>query len=86
MAGNKVNAKAKGKDDRGKGSSKSIVPNNDETEDTDFSLLRKPIQTSVTGFAQARKIFDMATEEVSDYSANIFIVGTYLPTYCVGNW
>lgn len=64
MAGNKINAKSKGKDDRNKGSIKS---NNDETEDKDFSLLRKPIQTSVTGFAQARKIFDMATEEVCYY-------------------
>lgn len=62
MAGNKVN-KAKGKYDKSKGT--SIVPANEETEDHDFSLLRKPIQTSITGLGQARKIFDLATEEVS---------------------
>lgn len=36
----------------------------EENDDIDFSLLRKPILTSITGFAQARKIFDQATEEV----------------------
>lgn len=64
MAGNKINTKTKGKDDKNK-TNKNIVQPNEEDEDMDFSLLRKPILTSVTGFAQARKIFDLATEEVS---------------------
>lgn len=64
MAGNKINPKTKGKEDRGKGS-KSVNQNNEEGEDMDFAVLRKPIPTSITGFAQARKIFDLATEEVS---------------------
>lgn len=66
MAGNKINTKTKGKDDKNK-TSKNIAQPNEENEDVDFSLLRKPILTSVTGFAQARKIFDLATEEVSSW-------------------
>lgn len=65
MAGNKVNTKTKGKEDRSKTNSKTIVQTTEEAEDTDFALLRKPIQTSITGFGQARKIFDLATEEVA---------------------
>ena len=65
MAGNKVNTKTKGKEDRSKTSSKPISQTSEESEDTDFALLRKPILTSITGFGQARKIFDLATEEVS---------------------
>lgn len=66
MAGNKVNTKSKGKDDKSKGS-KSLIITNEDSEDNDFSLLRRPIQTSITGFLQARKIFDLATEEVSTF-------------------
>lgn len=62
MATNKINTKAKGKDDRNK---KNGSPVNEENDVFDSSLIRKPIMTSVTGFAQARKIFDLATEEVS---------------------
>lgn len=64
MAGNKINPKAKGKEDKGKGS-KNMTHNHEEGDDMDFAVLRKPIPTSITGFAQARKIFDLATEEVS---------------------
>ncbi|XP_028168344.1 zinc finger protein 800 [Ostrinia furnacalis] len=69
MAGNKINTKTKGKEDKNK-ATKSIVQNNEDNEDVDFSLLRKPILTSVTGFAQARKIFDLATEELKDLLTN----------------
>lgn len=65
MAGNKVNTKTKGKEEKSKGSSKNLSQTSEEPEDTDFALLRKPIHTSITGFGQARKIFDLATEEVS---------------------
>lgn len=65
MAGNKVNTKTKGREDKGK-VNKCVTQNNDDNEDLDFALLRKPVHTSVTGFAQARKIFDVATEEVSN--------------------
>lgn len=65
MAGNKVNTKTKGKEDRSKTSSKTVVQTSEEPEDIDYALLRKPIHTSITGFGQARKIFDLATEEVS---------------------
>lgn len=64
MAGAKINTKSKGKDDKTK-ANKNLSSNNEENEDHDFSLLRKPVLTSITGFAQARKIFDFATEEVS---------------------
>lgn len=66
MAGNKINTKNKGKEEKGKSNNKGILgQNNEESEDPDFSLLRKPVLTSITGFGQARKIFDLATEEVS---------------------
>ncbi|XP_045765483.1 uncharacterized protein LOC123867482 isoform X2 [Maniola jurtina] len=61
MAGNKINTKKK--DDKSK-SSRNTDSAMEESEDIDFSLLRKPILTSITGFAQARKIFDLATEEL----------------------
>ncbi|KAF9405229.1 hypothetical protein HW555_013945, partial [Spodoptera exigua] len=64
MAGNKVNTKTKAKEDRNKANSKNIGQTNEDSEETDFALLRKPIPTSITGFGQARKIFDLATEEV----------------------
>lgn len=67
MAGNKINTKKK--DDRSK-SGRSADSAMEDSEDIDFSLLRKPILTSITGFAQARKIFDMATEEVSKNGSN----------------
>lgn len=79
MAGNKVN-KAKGKYDKSKGT--SINPNNDEIEDYDLSLLRKPIQTSITGLGQARKIFDLATEEVSNNHVELAFV-MHQPVNCV---
>lgn len=66
MAGNKINTKTKGKEDKGK-VNKGLNLNSDDVEDLDFALLRKPVHTSVTGFAQARKIFDLATEEVSSF-------------------
>ncbi|XP_059046068.1 uncharacterized protein LOC131841762 [Achroia grisella] len=65
MAGNKMNTKGKGKDDKGK-FNKPINQCNEESEDIDFSVLRKPIHTSITGLAQARKIFDCATEELKN--------------------
>lgn len=62
MPGNKVNSKKRdGKKKSGRNSSQG----NDESEDIDYALLRKPILTNITSFAQARKIFDVATEEVS---------------------
>lgn len=80
MAGNKMSTKTKGKEDKNK-TSKSIVQGSEENEDLDFSLIRKPILTSVTGFAQARKIFDLATEEVSlihhiSVNSTLFILPT----------
>ncbi|KAI5646389.1 hypothetical protein NE865_01322 [Phthorimaea operculella] len=69
MAGNKANAKTKGKEDRSK-VSKGATQSNEDDEGIDFAVLRKPIPTSVTGFAQARKIFDLATEELKDLLAN----------------
>lgn len=63
MAGNKINTKSKGRDDKSKGN-KCGSQNNEESDDHDFSMLRKPILTSITGFAQARKIFDLGTIEV----------------------
>ncbi|XP_046963607.1 uncharacterized protein LOC124532629 [Vanessa cardui] len=67
MAGNKINTKKK--EDKNKAnrlSGQSI----EENEETDFSLLRKPIQTNITGFSQARKIFDQATEELKSLLTN----------------
>ncbi|KAJ2952137.1 hypothetical protein O0L34_g4416 [Tuta absoluta] len=69
MAGNKANAKTKGKEDRNK-VTKGVTQSNEDDEGIDFAVLRKPIPTSVTGFAQARKIFDLATEELKDLLAN----------------
>ncbi|CAH0763727.1 unnamed protein product [Diatraea saccharalis] len=69
MAGNKINTKTKGKDDKTK-TNKGIVQANEDNEDLDFSLLRKPIFTSITSFAQARKIFDLATEELKGLISN----------------
>ncbi|XP_063377257.1 uncharacterized protein LOC134664506 isoform X1 [Cydia fagiglandana] len=68
MAGTKINTKAR-KDDRSKGN-KTLNTNTEDTEDHDFSLLRKPVLTSITGFAQAKKIFDFATEELKSLLAN----------------
>lgn len=64
MAGNRINTKSKGKEEKSKGN-KGANTTNEESEDLDYTLLRKPVLTSITGFAQARKIFDFATEEVS---------------------
>ncbi|XP_026755617.2 uncharacterized protein LOC113515561 [Galleria mellonella] len=65
MAGNKINTKGKSRDDKNK-LNKVISQGNEENEEIDFSILRKPIYTSVTGLAQARKIFDCATEELKN--------------------
>lgn len=70
MAGNKMNTKTKGREDRNKANNKTIGQTNEDAEDPDFALLRKPIHTSITGFAQARKIFDLATEELKDLLSN----------------
>ncbi|OWR41712.1 zinc finger protein 800 [Danaus plexippus plexippus] len=67
MAGNKINTKKK--EEKGK-SNRIAGQSIEETEDLDFSLLRKPIHTSVTGFAQARKVFDLATEELKGLLSN----------------
>ncbi|CAH2991731.1 unnamed protein product [Chilo suppressalis] len=69
MAGNKINTKTKGREDKSK-TNKGMIQNIEDSEDADFSLLRKPIFTSVTGFAQARKIFDLATEELKGLISN----------------
>lgn len=71
MAGNKVNTKTKGKDDKSK-AIKGVSQTNEDSEDLDFAVLRKPVPTSITGFAQARKIFDLATEEVSAHFLKSF--------------
>lgn len=63
MAGNKINTKKK--DDRTKINRATGQGGEENEDDIDFSLLRKPILTSVTGFAQAIKIFDQVTEEVN---------------------
>lgn len=63
MATNKINVKSKIKEDKTKLGKSTPAPDEDENE-VDFSVLRKPVFTSVTGFAQARNIFDLATEEV----------------------
>ncbi|GBP60806.1 hypothetical protein EVAR_85066_1 [Eumeta japonica] len=71
MAGNKANSKAKTKDDKtrmNKGPSTSNP--NDDLEDYDLSLLRKPIHTSISSFAQARKIYDAATEELPHFESH----------------
>ncbi|KAG7308150.1 hypothetical protein JYU34_006811 [Plutella xylostella] len=70
MAGNKINTKSKGRDDKSKGN-KCGSQNNEESDDHhDFSMLRKPILTSITGFAQARKIFDLGTIELKQLITN----------------
>ncbi|XP_014368738.2 uncharacterized protein LOC106719016 [Papilio machaon] len=63
MAGNKINTKYKGKEDKSK-VAKGTIQTSEEADDLDYTLLRKPILTSVTGLAQAIKIFDFATEEL----------------------
>ncbi|CAK1598816.1 unnamed protein product [Parnassius mnemosyne] len=65
MAGNRINTKTKGKDEKSK-VNKGTNQAQEESEDLDYTLLRKPILTSITGFAQARKIFDVATEELKN--------------------
>ncbi|CAG4993101.1 unnamed protein product [Parnassius apollo] len=65
MAGNRINTKTKGKDEKTK-VNKSANQAQEESEDLDYTVLRKPILTSITGFAQARKIFDLATEELKN--------------------
>lgn len=60
-----MSTKTKGKEDKSKANNKTIGQPSEEADETDFALLRKPIHTSITGFGQARKIFDLATEEVS---------------------
>lgn len=65
MAGtNKMSMKTKGRDDKGKSNKGQ---QSQESTEFDFSQLRKPVKTSITGFAQARKIFDFATAEVKPY-------------------
>ncbi|KAL4716617.1 hypothetical protein ACJJTC_008252 [Scirpophaga incertulas] len=67
MAGNKVTTKTKGKEAKlNRNTSQTI----EENESIDFSHLRRPIQTSVTGIAQAIKIFDIATEELKGLISN----------------
>lgn len=63
MAGYRANTKSKNKEIKNK-SNKNVDQNSEDAEDLDFSVLRRSISTSVTGFARARKIFDLATEEV----------------------
>ncbi|XP_075971721.1 uncharacterized protein LOC142973660 [Anticarsia gemmatalis] len=70
MAGNKMNTKTKGKEDRSKTNNKTISQTSEDADEPDFALLRKPIPTSITGFGQARKIFDLATEELKDLLSN----------------
>ncbi|CAK1546021.1 unnamed protein product [Leptosia nina] len=60
-----MTSKIRSKEEKGKNIS-SLGQNNEDFEDVDYSLLRKPINTSITGFAQARKIFDLATEELKE--------------------
>ncbi|CAH2105777.1 unnamed protein product [Euphydryas editha] len=67
MSGNKINTKKK--DEKSKVNRISSQAT-DENEEPDFSLLRKPILTNITGFAQARKIFDQATEELKNLLTN----------------
>lgn len=40
---------------------------NTSSSTVDFSLLRKPIITSVTGFSEAKKAYDSGTEEVISF-------------------
>lgn len=42
----------------------SEVSDGGEPTGSDLSILRKPIQTSVTGFNEARKAYEDGTEEV----------------------
>ncbi|XP_041971306.1 uncharacterized protein LOC121727490 isoform X2 [Aricia agestis] len=67
MAGNKINTKKR--EDKSK-TLRNANQGNEDTEDIDFSILRKPIISSVTGFSQARKIFDVATEEIKSLISN----------------
>ncbi|XP_050664279.1 uncharacterized protein LOC126964963 [Leptidea sinapis] len=70
MANNKVNYnKTKGRDEKIR-VAKGSAFNSEDTDEADCSILRKPIKTSVTGFAQARKIFDFATEELKQLLSN----------------
>lgn len=70
MAGNKVNTKSKGKEDKSKSNNRGNGQTNEENELPDYALLRKPILTSITSFGQARKIFDLATEELKNLLSN----------------
>ncbi|XP_047526008.1 zinc finger protein 800 [Pieris napi] len=65
MAGDKGSTKPKSKEIKNR-TNKNAVQNSEDAEDIDYSLLRRPLTTSVTGFAQARKVFDSATEEVRE--------------------
>ncbi|XP_077294989.1 uncharacterized protein LOC143917373 isoform X2 [Arctopsyche grandis] len=73
MAGNKLNVKLQRTKTR---SAASISPArsqlSDDTSNTlpDLSLLRKSIPTSVTGFAQARDVFDTGTAELKQLLSN----------------
>lgn len=77
MAGNKLSVKLQRTKTR---SAASVSPArsqlSDDTSNTlpDLSLLRKSIPTSVTGFAQARDVFDTGTSEVklANLHAKIF--------------
>lgn len=73
MAGNKVNTKSKGKEDKSKSNNRGNGQTNEENELPDYALLRKPILTSITSFGQARKIFDLATEEVRKPLTDLFM-------------
>ncbi|KAG6450956.1 hypothetical protein O3G_MSEX006832 [Manduca sexta] len=68
MAGNKIH-KTKGKEDKNKGN-KGKGQSNVSGDDPDHALLRKPVLTSITGFSQARKIYDWATEELKHILAH----------------
>ncbi|CAF4812808.1 unnamed protein product [Pieris macdunnoughi] len=69
MAGDKGSTKPKSKEIKNR-TNKNAVQNSEDAEDIDYSLLRRPLTTSVTGFAQARKVFDLATEEVREILSN----------------
>ncbi|XP_022119850.2 uncharacterized protein LOC110996481 [Pieris rapae] len=69
MAGYKGSTKPKSKEIKNR-TNKNAVQNSEDTEDIDYSLLRRPLSTSVTGFAQARKVFDLATDEVREILSN----------------
>lgn len=67
MAGNKPNVKIQRTKTR---SAASVSPAQSQLSDDatnnspDLSILRKSIATSITGFAQAREVFDTGTPEV----------------------